>query len=431
MRHRRHRHGHGWHGVNHYFGAYLHRRLFLTFGFTILFSAGLVFSLMHTLAGEQSWHREFDRARTFISDRFEDVWDDPVRRGKLAQSMATDLDVDLKMLDASGSEVGAAGIAACAQSKLSIPVERNGESLGTVRICTSRHGANGGWRVGLPIFIGIVALWGASGAIARRLTRPLAQVARVAEDIGKGKLDSRVPVGRHHRGEVRVLADVINDMAARIEKQLADQRALLATVSHEIRTPLARIRLHAEFARQKTGDSKALDDIDREVVDIDTLVSDLLASSRIDFTALTRRDLDATEVAQQAVERAGIDPSKLVVDAPHVIFEGDPTLVIRAVTNLLENAMRHGGGVELFRVTTRGAFVIFEVEDAGEGFAPGEEARVFEPFYHRPRSADAAAQSVGLGLTLVKRIAEAHGGRAYAANRPEGGARVGVELVKI
>ncbi|MEO6420538.1 MAG: HAMP domain-containing sensor histidine kinase, partial [Polyangiaceae bacterium] len=285
--------------------------------------------------------------------------------------------------------------------------------------------------VGLPIFIGIVALWGASGAIARRLTRPLAQVARVAEDIGKGKLDSRIHVSRHHRGEVRILADVINDMAARIEKQLADQRGLLATVSHEIRTPLARIRLHAEFARQKSGDSKALDDIDHEVIDIDTLVSDLLASSRIDFTALTRRKLDATEVAQQAVERVGIDPSKLVVEAPHVAFEGDPTLVIRAVTNLLENALRHGGGVELFRVSTRGKFVTFEVEDAGEGFGKGEEERVFEPFYQRPKTGEAAAQSVGLGLTLVKRIAEAHGGRAYAANRAEGGARVGVELVKI
>ncbi|MEO6419946.1 MAG: two-component sensor histidine kinase, partial [Polyangiaceae bacterium] len=131
-RHRHEWHERGLHRVGRYIGARLHRRLFLTFGFTILFSAGLVFSLMHALGGEQSWHRELERARTFIGDRFEDVWDDPVRRDKLAQSMATDLDVDLKMLDPSGKELGAAGRIPCEQSKLSVPIERGGQLLGSV-----------------------------------------------------------------------------------------------------------------------------------------------------------------------------------------------------------------------------------------------------------------------------------------------------------
>ena len=417
--------------VARYIGARLHRRLFLTFGMTILVSAGLIFGLVHAMSGDPSWRREAERARVFVAHRFAESWSDRGARARLAQSTAADLDVDLTLYDNAGTEIGAAGMARCDAPKIIVPVAQGGQALGSVGICATRHGSAGGWRFGLSALIGIAVLWGASGGIARRLTRPLVQVARVAEDIGRGKLSSRVRVGRHHHGEVRVLADAINEMAARIEKQLADQRALLATVSHEIRTPLARIRLHAEFARQKSGDSKALDDIDREVVDIDALVSDLLASSRIDFTALTRRTLDATQIAQQAVERTGIDPSKLVVDAPHVAFDGDPTLVIRAVTNLLENAMRHGGGVELFRVSTRGHFVTFEVEDAGEGFAKGEEERVFEPFYQHPKGGEAAAHSVGLGLTLVKRIAEAHGGRAYAANRAEGGARVGMDLVKL
>ena len=80
------------------------------------------------------------------------------------------------------------------------------------------------------------------------------------------------------------------------------------------------------------------------------------------------------------------------------------------------------------RVALRGRFVAFEVEDAGSGFAKGEEKRIFEPFYRRSNGTNADGKSVGLGLTLVKRIAEAHGGRAYAENREGGGARVGVEL---
>jgi signal transduction histidine kinase len=98
------------------------------------------------------------------------------------------------------------------------------------------------------------------------------------------------------------------------------------------------------------------------------------------------------------------------------------------VSNLLENAKRHAGGVERLRVETRPGFVAFVVEDNGPGFEPGDESRVFEPFYKRASQAKNGDESVGLGLALVKKIAEAHQGRVFAANRPEGGARVGVDF---
>jgi signal transduction histidine kinase len=411
--------------VGRYFRSRLHRQLFLTFGFTILVTAGVVFGVMHALGGESSWRRDFERGRTWVGHVFAVSWDDPGARDRLAQDAATDLDVDLTLNDRDAQEIGSAGLARCDQPRMNVPVVRNGQVLGSVGICWQRHKQNG-WKFAVPLFLGIVALWGASGIIARRLTRPIGQLARVAEDIGRGKLASRVRIGRYH-GEVRVLGEVLNDMAVRIEKQLADQRALLATVSHEIRTPLARMRLLVEFARDR-GDKKTLDEIDDQVVEIDALVSDLLANSRIDFGAVARRTLDATEIARQAMERAGVDGAKLELGMPHVTFQGDATLVARAVANLIENANRHGGGLVAMRVAVRGKFVAFEVDDAGNGFAAGEEKRIFEPFYRRPSGADADTKSVGLGLTLAKRIAEAHGGRAYAQNREGGGARVGVEL---
>jgi signal transduction histidine kinase len=293
------------------------------------------------------------------------------------------------------------------------------------------HLVQGGAHHGAYMFgAGIFALWACAGFMARRVTRDWMEIIRVAEDIGRGKLSSRVNMRKPFHGETHMLARVLNDMAIRIEKQMADQRALLATVSHEIRTPLARMRLLAELAREKpeaAGSLSEIEEIDREIVEIDVLVADLLASSRIDFSAMSPKKLDAVEIARQAMGRASIELAHLDAPGEPVPFDGDATLTTRAVSNLIENARRHGGGVARVHVGNGGPSVRIEVEDDGPGFLPGEESRIFEPFYRRPNG-KAEAQSLGLGLALVQRIAEAHGGRAYARNRDGGGALVGVEL---
>jgi len=257
----------------------------------------------------------------------------------------------------------------------------------------------------------------------------MVELGRVAQELAAGNFSARVRLGRRHRfGESAALAETMNDMAARIERHLAEQRELLAAVSHELRTPLARVRILTEMARDRGATPKTLDDLDREVMEMDALVGDLLASSRMDFAVLSRRPLDAVEAASRALERAGADPTTLVVEregdeAGAIPIQADATLLGRALANLLDNASKHGGGVDTLRVRRENGHVAFEVEDHGEGFVAGEEGRVFEPFYRRSEHG-----SLGLGLSLVKRIAEAHGGRAYAANRDGGGARVGVEL---
>jgi signal transduction histidine kinase len=402
-------------------GPRLRRKIFVWFGISIAVTAA-VMGILANRAGGFGSAASMARARTFVSGQFATVWTEPERRDALAAALARDLEVNVRLTDENGTAIGSFG-ETCKGSLVSTAVLRDARLVGHVDLCDLHHRHLSFF---IPFAVVIGMLWAASGAIAHRLVRPLSELSRVAEDIGRGQLTSRVRLSPRQGMEFMMVGNVLNEMASRIEKQLADQRALLATVSHEIRTPLSRMRLLIEFAREKGGPLDEMAQLEREVTEIDALVSDLLASSRVDFTALTRTDLDAIEVAKNALERAGVDASRLEVSGGPSKFSGDATLVARAVSNLLENAKRHAGGVEIMRVESQPGVVAFIVEDGGPGFAPGDEQRVFEPFYKRVSVASNGEESVGLGLALVKKIAEAHDGRVFAENREKGGARVGV-----
>lgn len=270
-----------------------------------------------------------------------------------------------------------------------------------------------------------VVLWTAAGAIAWRLTLPLVELARVARQLGDGQLDARMRSGGRGARELAVIAEAFNDMAARIEKQLKDQRELLAAVSHEIRTPLGHLRVLLDTARDRGLAEAMAVELEREVLEVDALVDQLLASARLEFGPLERRGLDVAEEAARALERLGVDAAVLEVQADACAVSADPTLLRSALANLVRNAIDHGGGVTGVVVRRAVGAVEVEVDDAGPGFAAADLPRVFEPFY---RGAERAGGSLGLGLSLVARVARAHGGSVRAANRDGGGARVTIAL---
>jgi two-component system OmpR family sensor kinase len=429
------RHGpHGRHFERHaHFGlpprARLQRRLFLWFGATILFTGLVVGAVVGVFGPGGHFREDLGRVEALAVAEFARAWPRPSERRDLTHSVARALNADVTLLDTSGAVVEQAG-APCPRGTTVLDVGGPSGALGTVHACFHRqHHPPLGFLFGL--IAAVLALWTASAAIAWRLTRPLAELVRVTQAIGAGDLAARVRLGRHRTGEVGALADSVNEMAARIERQLREERTLLAAVSHELRSPLARMRMLVELARG--GSPERLDELEREIVGIDALIGKLLASSRLEFGELRLESLTARQVAARALEVAGADAA-LLDDASHgAIVDVDPTLIGRALGNLLENAERHAGGAVSLRVTvdrgSRRGLVTFEVVDRGQGFAPDALEHAFEPFFSsHSREAAREGGSLGLGLTLVARIARAHGGRAFAENRPEGGARAVLEL---
>ncbi len=398
----------------------LQNRIFLWFAAAIALTAALSFGVIRLTSPAM---RPGERLRLAAARHIGRVWNHSLERSTFIHELASDLEQPIQVYDNKNLLVDRDG-GTCEHEVNRTPVVVGDETLGVLVLCRSSAEYLPFWRNFINLSIAILMLWAVAGRIARRLARPLADVATVAQRIGESDLQARVAIGHQHIGEIEVLARSVNDMADRIGKQLEDQKELLATVSHEMRTPLGHMRLLVEMARDGAPLERMLNDLDGELDDSDHLVGQLTAGARLDFTALQVQLVDPTELCIRALERMGIEPSVLQVDSPGIKVRADPTLLMRALTNLLDNARKHGKEVVVLRISGQGDAVRLEVDDAGPGFAPGMETRAFDRF----ERGGSHGASLGLGLHLVKRIAEAHQGHVFAQNLPQGGARVGLTL---
>jgi signal transduction histidine kinase len=268
----------------------------------------------------------------------------------------------------------------------------------------------------LASIAGILALL--TYPIARGIAARLERLRSSVQEFGGGNLAVRVPV--EGSDEVAALARSFNESAGRIEKLVTAHKLLLANCSHELRTPLARMRLAIE--RLPAGERAGNPELVRGIAELDALIGEMLLSSRLDAASpLDRQEIDLSALV--AEEAAHFDRD--VVAVP-VTLNGDPALLRRLVRNLLENARVHAGGATEVRVAAGEHAAHIVVEDAGTGVLPAERERIFEPFYR----ADAAARGsgFGLGLSIVRGIANAHGGRVEYASLAGGGSRFTVTL---
>ncbi len=259
--------------------------------------------------------------------------------------------------------------------------------------------------------------------LVRRLTGRLERLQSGVEKLGQGDLSARVTV--EGKDEIAELANRFNHTAERIEHLVTTQKNMLATASHELRTPLTRMRIALNLFCENPDASKR-DELERNIEELDRLIDEILLSGK----------LDASEGIQSPEE---IDLLGLLAEEAshyHAHVSGEPLLVYgelhllrRLIRNLLENAHRYGGestidaNVSLHHLTAR-----LTICDRGGGVPETERSRIFEPFYRPSHIAEGQHGGVGLGLALVKQIAERHGGHVTCLPREGGGSCFEVSL---
>ncbi|MFH1793584.1 MAG: HAMP domain-containing sensor histidine kinase [Pseudomonadota bacterium] len=271
----------------------------------------------------------------------------------------------------------------------------------------------------LMLIAGVIAL--VAYPFVRQLTRRLESLRAGVEAFGKGDLVSRVPV--EGRDEVAAVAKSFNAAADRIERLVGAHRALLANASHELRSPVTRLRMAMDLY-ETPQDGPAREEMLRNLGEIDELVDEILLASRLDHVKGLERPerLDLFALATEECARHGVEAT----GAPADVL-GDARLLTRLVRNLVVNALRHGRPPVDVEVREDRGRVLLSVRDHGDGLPKGEETRVFEPFY-RPAGRSEAAGGWGLGLALVRQIAEHHGGSVRVEPAQGGGARFVVDL---
>lgn len=265
--------------------------------------------------------------------------------------------------------------------------------------------------------------------VIRRLTRRLENLKQGVEQFGAGQLSHRVEVSG--RDEVAAVAASFNVAAARVEALVHSHQSLLANASHELRSPLARMKMAVSMLDDASPQQrdKLKREIDNNVAELDALVEEVLLASRLDATqdVLRREPIDLLGLAAEEASRVDAQ-----VDGPPITVNADERLLRRALRNLLENARRYGGGeievtVSTEERATRGKVAVVRVLDRGSGVPAAMRERIFEPFFRLPGHAEQAG-GVGLGLSLVKQIAELHGGSVHCETREGGGSCFALDL---
>ena len=278
--------------------------------------------------------------------------------------------------------------------------------------------------------ISIALGWAVSG----RVLRPLRTITTAVRDISATNLHERLALAGPDN-ELKELGDTFNALLARLDDSFQAQRRFVANASHELRTPLARQRALGQVAiddPDATPESlrAAHERVLAAGAQQERLIEALLTLAR-GQTGIDRYErFDLAGVTRQVIadrraeaNRCGVDVRAVISPAP---TSGDTRLVERLVANLLDNALRHNVAPGFVKIATgcRAGQAVLVVENSGPKIAPADVDQLFQPF--RRLQPDRTGNGIGLGLSIVSSVADAHGGVLRASARPEGGLRIEV-----
>lgn len=284
------------------------------------------------------------------------------------------------------------------------------------------------------VFIGVVGWW-----VARSVARPVEALRRASQRMASGELSARVGgQGNPGRDELGRLAGDFDVMAERIEALVAHSRRVLQDLSHELRSPLARLRLAFDLARSSAAPAEAaryLDQAEHEIVGLDQMLGQMLELSRMEngLPGAEHARVDLGALAHECVEQAQLEAAArglelhVIRDDP-MLLDGSAVLLQRALDNLVSNAVKFspsGGRVDVSVRGDRGCAVV-SVRDHGPGVPEGELANLCQPFFRGSNARLAAGH--GLGLAIVQRVVQAHGGTVDPRNAEGGGLEVSLRF---
>jgi signal transduction histidine kinase len=289
----------------------------------------------------------------------------------------------------------------------------------------------------IALAIMAVIVFALAWLLAGRMLRPLHAITSAARRLSGSTLHERINL-RGPRDELKELADTFDSMLGRLDTAFTAQKEFVANASHELRTPLTIIRTEVDVALSDPDVSpEELQDMGTAITEAvdrsEGLIDGLLVLATADGSP-TLSDLDLAEVAADQVHLSSSDADalglRLELDLQPAWIKGEPALIERMVGNLVENAIRHNLPDGWFSVKTRiaGGSAVLTVANSGAIMPPEELEKLFERFYRPDRSRSRKTGGFGLGLSIVKSVATAHGGTVQLAGLAQGGLEVTVTL---
>jgi two-component system sensor histidine kinase CpxA len=269
----------------------------------------------------------------------------------------------------------------------------------------------------------------------RGITRAISQMTRATEKIAEGQFDVRSQVNR--QDELGALSDSINQMAARLSGFVGGQKRFLGDIAHELCSPIARMQVALGILEQRADPKQAenLKDLREEVEQISSLVNELLSFSKASLAkvAIKVKPISVWKLVDKTVARecSGTEGVDVKIDVPQDLeVLGDPDLCLRALGNILRNAIRYAAEAGPITISARreAEGVAITIEDCGPGIPEKAIAQVFDPFFRVDTSRDRETGGVGLGLAIVKTCVESCGGKVGCENRTPSGLRLTVTL---
>ena len=263
--------------------------------------------------------------------------------------------------------------------------------------------------------------------MVNKMLNPVRLLKQGAERIRQGDLGYRVK--SNLQDELGELTESINHMADSLQSMLEAKRQLLMAISHELRTPITKAKLRMEFMPE--SDEK--DQLKGDINEIDLLISDLLEAERLnnDHSALVSERVLLANFIRSIAESFKSNNGEIEIEIPvnDLEFEIDKLRIRLLITNLLNNAVRHGkGNLINVRVSFSGDRGIIEVKDNGEGISEEHITQITEPFYRADSARQRNTGGFGLGLYLCRLIAQAHGGEMIIVSQEGQGTQITVNL---